>query len=232
MTDKALGEAVGAYLRSIGVETPMVNDAAGRFNVHTFGDGTRGYHTLRDGLEYYIKSILETLGLDLADDSLKGTPERVAKMFMNETFRGLDYANFPRCTVIQNKMHAKDEFIIESGIQINSVCEHHLVTIDGKATIAYIPKEKVLGLSKMNRIADFFARRPQVQERLTVQIAEALAFVVESPDVAVFIDAVHYCVKARGIRDVSSRTATFHGKGRFADIGDPIRREFMERSRG
>lgn len=223
-TDLELGRIVAAHLIELGLETPALI-REGHLRVPKPLISCRA----QEDIEYHVRQILDALGLDLNDDSLKETPKRVAKMMVCETFKGLDYTNFPKCTTIANKMHSKDEFILEHGIQVNSVCEHHLVTIDGRASVAYIPKEKVLGLSKLNRIVDFFSRRPQVQERLTHQIAEAISTITGAPDVAVQIDAVHYCVKARGIRDVSSRTVTFAGLGRFGDVGDAVRREFVAR---
>ncbi len=219
--DGDLGLRVERMLFDAGVETPM--------NLSPVAHSEVMKKTI---IMDCMTQIMEALGLDLRDDSLRGTPVRIADMFIDELFYGLNYANFPKCTTIENKMRCKDEFVIESGIQVDSVCEHHFVTIDGQATVAYIPNKKVLGLSKMNRLVDFFARRPQVQERLTIQIALALSFIAETEDVAVCINAVHYCVKARGVKDVQARTSTFHGTGRFTDINDPVRREFMERSRG
>lgn len=221
-TDSELGLEVHKHLSRIGIETPMAELSPVRESWHDDASIS--------SIEYHVGEILRHLGIDTDDDSITGTARRVAEMYVNETFAGLNYGRFPKCTKIVNKMHSKDEFILEPRIQVNSVCEHHLVTIDGKASVAYIPKGHVLGLSKMNRIVDFFSRRPQVQERLTCQIAETISFVLDTPDVAVLIDAVHYCVKARGIRDNDSTAVTFHGCGRFADIADPIRREFMARS--
>ncbi len=218
-THHDLGKKVRDHLIKLGIETPMVEHHG------------MTHREQKDALAVCMGTMMRLLNLDVKDDSLKDTPTRIADMFVDEMFVGLDYTNFPKCTVIENKMANRNEFIIESGIQVDSVCEHHFVTIDGKATVAYVPQKHVLGLSKMNRIVEFFSRRPQVQERLTCQIAEALAFIVDSPDVAVYINAVHYCVKARGVKDVGSCTSTFHGIGRFSDINDPIRREFMERSR-
>lgn len=242
-TDPALGMKVHRHLTSLGIETPITkayqNDRLSRGKALELSNSDKFYtcgvdSTLeerRGSLRYHVGQILELLGLDLTDDSLKGTPQRVADMYLDEMFAGLDYNNFPKITVIENKMASRDEFVLESGIVVDSACEHHLVTIDGVASVAYIPKAKVLGLSKMNRLVRFFAARPQVQERLTSQIAEAMSFLVESPDVAVFIEAKHYCVKARGVRDASSSTTTFHGTGRFADVRDPIRAEFFSRTR-
>ena len=151
--------------------------------------------------------IAKTLGLDLSDDSLCETPHRIAKMYVDEMFSGLDYFNFPKITVIDNKMGV-EEMVKVSDIGVTSTCEHHFVTIDGTARVAYIPKDKIIGLSKINRIVRFFAQRPQVQERLTQQVLVALQTLLETDDVAITIDATHYCVKARGVMDSSSRTRT------------------------
>jgi GTP cyclohydrolase I len=165
------------------------------------------------------------LGLDLDDDSLAETPNRVAKMYVNEIFWGLDWDAFPKCTTVDNKMKY-DEMVIERNINVQSNCEHHFVVIDGKATVAYIPKKKVLGLSKMNRIVEYFAKRPQIQERLTEQIYHALQFILETDDIAVLIDAQHYCVKSRGVEDVGSSTITSKLGGEFK-TDQAVRAEFM-----
>jgi len=151
--------------------------------------------------------IAKTLGLDLSDDSLCETPHRIAKMYVDEIFSGLDYSNFPKITVIDNKMGV-EEMVKVSDISLTSTCEHHFVTIDGTAKVAYIPADKIIGLSKINRIVRFFAQRPQVQERLTQQVLVALQTLLETDDVAVSIDATHYCVKSRGVMDANSRTQT------------------------
>jgi GTP cyclohydrolase I len=153
-------------------------------------------------------------------------------MFVKELFWGLDPEKFPKCTAIENKMDYRNSFVLEKEITVHSSCEHHLVTIDGFATVAYIPHNKVLGLSKLNRIVQYFAKRPQVQERLTEQIAETISFVAETPDVAVYVDAVHYCVKSRGIQDVSSSTITLASRGAFALPDSEVRREFLNIARG
>lgn len=158
-------------------------------------------------IEKHFKIIMETLGLDLLDDSLKDTPKRVAKMFVEEIFYGLDEKEFPRITVVENKFKY-DHPLIETNIVTNSCCEHHFVPILGKTHVAYLPKEKVIGLSKLNRIVDYFARRPQVQERLTMQIHEALCHILHTEDVAVVVDGIHTCVKTRGIKDATSVTRT------------------------
>jgi GTP cyclohydrolase I len=164
--------------------------------------------------------------MDMSDDSLMETPKRMAKMWVNETMWGLEYENFPKCTAVQNKMHY-DEMVIEKDVTVMSQCEHHGVVIDGVAHIAYIPNHKVLGLSKLNRVTEYFSKRPQIQERLTVQIAEALKFILETQDVAVIVDAKHYCVKSRGVEDMLSSTTTSHMSGVFRDKSEP-RAEFLQ----
>lgn len=154
-----------------------------------------------------MTDIVSTLGLDLSDDSLAETPHRIAKMYVNEVFSGLDYTNFPKISVIENKMQV-DEMVKVSDINLTSTCEHHFITIDGSATVAYIPDNKIIGLSKINRIVRFFAQRPQVQERLTQQILVALQTLLETDNVAVSIHAIHFCVKSRGVMDVNSETST------------------------
>lgn len=179
-----------------------------------------------------FREIMQTLGLDLNDDSLQETPQRVAKMYVREIFSGLNDGNFPKITSIDNKL-GYNEMITVRDVSIISVCEHHFVTIDGRATISYIPKNKVIGLSKINRIAKFFAQRPQVQERLTKQIADCLCEVLDTEDVAVSIRARHYCVIQRGVEDSASETVTSDLRGSFKE--DPrTRAEFfaVESSRG
>jgi GTP cyclohydrolase I len=151
--------------------------------------------------------IVSTLGLDLNDDSLAETPHRIAKMYVNEIFAGLNYENFPSISMIENKM-AVDEMVKVTDINLISTCEHHFVTIDGLAKVAYIPSSKIIGLSKLNRIVRFFAQRPQVQERLTQQILVAVQTLTDTQDVAVSINATHYCVKSRGVMDINSTTLT------------------------
>lgn len=174
-------------------------------------------------------TIMETLGMDLSDDSLKDTPKRVAKMYVNEVFGGLDIKNFPKMTVIENKM-VYDQMIVVQNINCLSFCEHHFLPIDGFATVAYIPNKKVIGLSKINRIVQYFGRRPQVQERLTKQIADCLQKVLETEHIAVHINAKHYCVMMRGIEDKSSATATADLRGDFKTMVD-TRQEFLQHCR-
>lgn len=172
-----------------------------------------------------FSEILETLGLDLSDDSLKETPRRVAKMYVNEIFSGLSFENFPKMTTIENKMNY-NQMIAVQNIEVISCCEHHFQTIQGMATVAYIPNKKVIGLSKINRIVQFFSRRPQVQERLTKQIADCLQFVLETQHVAVHINARHFCVIARGIQDSGSSTITTDLRGDFKSRLE-TRKEFL-----
>jgi GTP cyclohydrolase I len=165
------------------------------------------------------------LGLDLDDDSLRETPKRVAKMFSEEVFYGLDYSNFPACTVIDNKM-GYDEAIAGTKIDVLSMCEHHFVPFIGHAYVAYIPGTKVLGLSKFNRVVDFFARRPQVQERLTEQCHAAFTTILETDDVAVVIRCQHLCVRLRGVKQDGGSTVTSKLGGRFKSV-DALRSEFF-----
>lgn len=161
-----------------------------------------------------FREIMETLGLDLRDDSLNGTPHRVAKMFVQEIFSGLNPENSPKISVFENKFQY-GEMLVEKNINLNSTCEHHFLPIVGKAHVAYVSSGEVIGLSKINRIVDFFGRRPQVQERLTVQIARELKRILKTEDVAVVIDAKHMCVSSRGIEDESSSTITAEYSGIF-----------------
>lgn len=165
-------------------------------------------------IEKHFKAIMEVLGMDLTDDSLIETPKRVAKMYVDEVFQGLMPDNFPKITCVENKMQY-DQLVTEINITLNSNCEHHFVPIIGVAHISYIPKSKVIGLSKMNRIAQYFGRRPQIQERLTEQIRECMSILLETDDVAVVIDGVHTCVKTRGVMDNSSITRTSKLSGVF-----------------
>lgn len=169
--------------------------------------------------------ITQTLGLDMTDDSLSETPHRVAKMYVDEIFSGLDYSQFPKISVIANKMQV-EEMVQVDNIDLVSTCEHHFVTIDGSARVAYIPGDTIIGLSKINRIVRFFAQRPQVQERLTQQILVALQTLLDTEDVAITINAVHYCVKSRGVMDSNSSTRTTALGGVFKS-NPATRSEFM-----
>ena len=172
-----------------------------------------------------VQHIMETLGLDLNDDSLKGTPNRVAKMFVNEIFGGIDPTKKPKASTFNNK-YKYGEMLVEKNITLYSTCEHHFLPIVGKAHVAYISNGAVVGLSKMNRIVDYFAKRPQVQERLTMQIVEELQKVLNTKDVACVIDAKHLCVNSRGIRDIESSTVTSEFGGKFKE--KDTKREFLD----
>ncbi|MCG6216455.1 GTP cyclohydrolase I FolE [Vibrio furnissii] len=186
----------------------LVKDALERRGLETpMQPNTISRDEKKERIEHHMREILTLLGLDLTDDSLEETPHRISKMYVDEIFSGLDYRNFPKITVIENKMNVS-EMVRVKDITVTSTCEHHLVTIDGKAAVAYIPRGKIIGLSKINRIVRFFAQRPQVQERMTQQILVALQTLLESEDVAVTIDATHYCVKSRGVMDATSETTT------------------------
>ena len=211
-TDPVLGQKVHEYLVSVGVETPVIDNGLSR-------------KEKIEKIEGNFDQIVSTLGLDLKDDSLIDTPKRVAKMYVNEIFWGLDYAAFPKVTVVDNKMKY-NEMVVEKGISVQSYCEHHLVNIDGLATVAYIPNNKVLGLSKMNRVVEYFSRRPQIQERLTEQIYHALSFILETENVALTIDAKHFCVKSRGVEDTECSTITSRLGGNFKAHPE-VRAEFL-----
>ncbi len=192
-------------LISAGLETPMVSP---KFN-----------HDEQFAIiEQATRDILNALALDLNDDSLCDTPTRIAKMYVDEIFAGLDYSNFPKITTIENKMYVDEEVVVKD-ISFTSTCEHHLVVFDGKATVGYIPKTKVIGLSKINRIVRFFAQRPQVQERLTAQVYLALKTLLDTDDIYVKFEATHYCVKSRGVKDLTSTTTTIKTGGCFKKSG-------------
>ena len=211
-TDPVLGKKVHEHLMSVGVETPVIDNGLSR-------------KEKIDMIQSNFKEIATTLGLDLNDDSLIDTPKRVAKMYVNEIFWGLDYAAFPKVTVVENKMEY-NEMVVEKGISVQSYCEHHFVNIDGLATVGYIPNNKVLGLSKMNRVVEYFSRRPQIQERLTEQIYHALSFILETENVALTIDAKHFCVKSRGVEDTECSTVTSRLGGNFKAHPE-VRAEFL-----
>lgn len=210
LTKEAL--LVRGALQACGLETPLCGEVL---------DQEVRKHLIAE----HVMKIINLLNLDLANDSLVETPNRIAKMYVEDIFFGLDYANFPKITVIANKMKI-DEMVTVRGITLTSTCEHHFITIDGKATVAYLPKDSVIGLSKINRIVQFFAQRPQVQERLTQQILLALQTLLGTNNVAVSIDAIHYCVKARGIRDATSTTTTTSLGGLFR-VSQNTRQEFL-----
>lgn len=206
LSDEAI--RVRSALETHGLETPMLETGltAAQKMAH---------------ISEAMAGVMDTLGLDRSDESLTDTPQRIAKMYVEEIFSGLDYSRFPKITAIDNTM-GTDEMVKVSDISLTSTCEHHFVTIDGTAKVAYVPGAKVIGLSKINRIVQFFAQRPQVQERLTRQILVAIQTLVETDDVAVTINATHYCVKARGIRDTTSYTQTSALGGVFKS--DPYQR--------
>ena len=195
-------------------ETPMRNDAFKLSKEEKI-----------DIIKDDVRHILETLGLDLNDDSLKGTPLRVAKMFVKEVFGGLDPNKKPKSSTFENK-YKYGEMLVEKNITVYSTCEHHLLPIVGRAHVAYISNGTVVGLSKMNRIVDYFSKRPQVQERLTIQIVEELKKVLNTEDVACVIDAKHLCVNSRGIKDIESSTVTSEFGGKFKE--KETRREFLD----
>jgi len=215
-TDPELGQKVHEHLFKMGVETPRRDNGIDR--------------KLKIAMiEEKFQDIMGILGLDLTDDSLIETPKRVAKMYVNEIFWGLDYDAFPKCTTVDNKMHY-NEMVVERNVNVQSNCEHHFVVIDGLATVAYVPKQKVLGLSKINRIVEYFSKRPQIQERLTEQIFHTLQFILETEDVAVMINAQHYCVKSRGVEDTGSSTVTVRLGGGFK-TDTSARNEFLSIAR-
>lgn len=178
-----------------------------------------------EAIEHHFKKIMEELGLDLTDDSLQGTPYRVAKMYVQEIFKGLDPKNKPKVSTFENKYNY-NKMLIEKNISFNSTCEHHFLPIVGKAHVAYISTGRVVGLSKMNRIVQYFAKRPQVQERLTIQICKELQEALNTDSVMVILDAEHLCVTSRGVYDKTSSTTTMEYSGKFND--PQTREEFFK----
>lgn len=207
-------ESIGDNHVGTSVDTPMRSDAFDKTDEEK-----------KEIIEAHFASIMETLGLDLTDDSLQGTPNRVAKMFVNEIFQGLNPKNKPKMSSFDNK-YKYGEMLVEKNITVYSTCEHHFLPIVGKAHIAYISKGSVIGLSKMNRIVEYYAKRPQVQERLTMQIVKELQNALGTDDVACIIDAKHLCVNSRGISDVSSSTVTSEYGGVFKE--DKVKQEFLQ----
>lgn len=193
--DSELGEKVHAHLLSLGLETPTTSllEADAKDKI--------------EQIESHMSSILKIIGLDLSNDSLAETPKRIAKMMVLEQSWGLLPENFPKCTTVKKEIEY-DEMVKCDAIQVMSICEHHWVTIDGYATVAYIPTNEVIGLSKLNRIVEYYSRRPQIQERLNCQIFEALRYILKTDNIAVAINAKHYCVASRGVSDANSRTTT------------------------
>lgn len=212
ITEKLLHELNEEHF-STSLDTPMRKDA---FKLND----TQKIKIIAD----HFKQIMHTLGLDLTDDSLKDTPLRVAKMYVKEAFSGLNPDNKPQATLFENK-YQYNGMLIEKDITLYSYCEHHFVPIIGKVHVAYIPNKKVIGLSKINRLVQYYAKRPQVQERLVNQIAEGLKAALNSDDVAVVIDATHLCVCSRGIKDTNSSTITAHYSGKFKD--EKLKMEFI-----
>ena len=213
MIDVLLDE-IGDEHVSTSVETPLRSDA------FALSDDQK-----IEQIAVHFGQIMDLLGLDRTDDSLSGTPKRVAKMYVKEIFSGLNPANFPDIKLFENK-YQYNQMLVEKNILFYSNCEHHFVPIIGKAHVAYISSGKVIGLSKINRVVQHFAKRPQVQERLTMQITNALKEVLETDDVAVVIDATHLCVSSRGVKDVNSSTVTAHYCGKFEE--EQTKHEFLK----
>jgi len=205
---------VYAALKAKGFETPLLSCGE-----------ILDIKTRKTRIQQNITEIMKLLNLDLSNDSLAETPNRIAKMYVDEIFSGLNYINFPKITVIKNNMKV-NEMITVRNIAMTSTCEHHFITIDGKVTVSYIPKKYIIGLSKINRIVQFFSQRPQIQERLTQQILLALQTLLKTNHVAVSIYAIHYCVKARGICDATSATTTTSLGGLFKSNHN-TRQEFL-----
>ena len=210
--DPQLGLEIQKHLISVGVQTPMIETSLCN-------------NEKIDTIKKHFTEIMKVMGLDLTDDSLCDTPNRVAKMYVNEIFYGLEPKNFPKCTAVDNKMKY-DELVVERNINTQSNCEHHFIVIDGLTHVGYIPKNKVLGLSKLNRIVEYFAKRPQIQERLTEQVYYALQYILETDDIAVITMGKHFCVKSRGVQDVLSDTTTSKMGGRFRSDAN-LRKEFL-----
>jgi len=207
-------EEMGDQHKASSVETPMRPDAFDKTDEQKIA-----------AIEPHFKAIMDILGMDLNDDSLRGTPLRVAKMYVKELFQGLNPANMPSMTLFENKFQY-NEMLVEKNINFYSNCEHHFVPFFGKAHIAYISSGKVIGLSKLNRLVEYFSKRPQVQERLTMQIAKALQTIMQTQDVAVMMDAKHLCVSSRGVKDDSSNTITTFFGGKFQE--DQTKMEFLK----
>ncbi|MEK8179846.1 GTP cyclohydrolase I FolE [Flavobacterium buctense] len=203
--EKELFELIGDNHQMTSAETPLRPDAFIKSDKQKM-----------DAIEKHFHCIMEEMGLDMTDDSLKGTPHRVAKMFIQEIFSGLNPANKPKLSVFDNSYHY-DKMLVEADISFNSTCEHHFLPIIGKAHIGYVSSGKVIGLSKLNRIVDYYSRRPQVQERLIMQIFNELKTVLETEDVIVVMEAKHLCVSSRGIQDESSYTSTIQYGGIFKE---------------
>ena len=214
MCDKHLHDEIGDDHMSANLETPLRDDA---FELSAEEKVAM--------IESDFRHIMETLGLDLTDDSLKGTPKRVAKMFVKEIFGGLLPERKPGMSTFENKYNY-NQMLVEKDIVVYSTCEHHFLPIVGRAHVGYISKGKVIGLSKMNRIVEYYAKRPQVQERLTMQVVKAMQEALGTDDVACIIDAKHLCVNSRGIKDIESSTVTAEFGGAFKD-NEQLRKEFI-----
>jgi GTP cyclohydrolase I len=207
-------EEMGDEHKASSVDTPLRSDAFDKTDDEKIA-----------AIEPHFRAIMETLGMDLNDDSLRGTPLRVAKMYVKELFQGLNPANMPSMTLFENKFQY-NEMLVEKNINFYTNCEHHFVPFFGKAHVAYISSGKVIGLSKLNRLVEYFSKRPQVQERLTMQIGKALQTVLQTQDVAVMMDAKHLCVSSRGVKDDSSNTITNFFGGKFQEENTKL--EFLK----
>jgi GTP cyclohydrolase I len=207
-------EEMGDEHKASSVDTPLRSDAFDKTDDEKIA-----------AIEPHFKAIMEILGMDLNDDSLRGTPLRVAKMYVKELFQGLNPANMPSMTLFENKFQY-NEMLVEKNINFYTNCEHHFVPFFGKAHVAYISSGKVIGLSKLNRLVEYFSKRPQVQERLTMQIGKALQTVLQTQDVAVMMDAKHLCVSSRGVKDDSSNTITNFFGGKFQEENTKL--EFLK----
>ncbi|MBF4519059.1 GTP cyclohydrolase I FolE [Flavobacterium sp. ANB] len=214
MKNQEQADAFGDNHIGTSTETPLRSDAFARTDDQKI-----------EAISFHYQKIMEELGLDLTDDSLSGTPYRVAKMYVKELFSGLDPKNKPKISIFDNK-YEYNKMLIESDITFNSSCEHHFLPIIGKAHIGYISSGKVIGLSKMNRIVQYFGRRPQVQERMTMQIFNELKTALQTEDVIVVVEAEHLCVSTRGVNDKSSKTTTLEYSGQFSDT--QIRNDFFK----
>ena len=212
--DNLLIEEMGDQHKASSVDTPMRADAFEKTDDQKIAE-----------IEHHFRSIMEILGMDLRDDSLRGTPLRVAKMYVKELFQGLNPANMPSMTLFENKFNY-NEMLVEKNINFYTNCEHHFVPFFGKAHVAYISSGKVIGLSKLNRLVEYFSKRPQVQERLTMQVGKALQTVLQTQDVAIVMDAKHLCVASRGVKDDSSNTITSFFGGKFQE--EATKMEFLK----
>jgi GTP cyclohydrolase I len=212
--DNLLIEEMGDEHKASSVDTPMRSDAFDKTDEEKIA-----------AIEPHFRAIMEILGMDLRDDSLRGTPLRVAKMYVKELFQGLNPANMPSMTLFENKFQY-NEMLVEKNINFYTNCEHHFVPFFGKAHVAYISSGKVIGLSKLNRLVEYFSKRPQVQERLTMQVGKALQTVLQTQDVAIMMDAKHLCVSSRGVKDDSSNTITSFFGGKFQE--EQTKMEFLK----